>query len=631
MKIKSLTLRISIVVTIMTLFVLLATLLTIYTTAINNHKKEAEQETNLKLDLIVEKLEKVQTTVELAANYSVPALRACMDDTLAVMDILDKIVESNLYVSCAALAYAPNRLPGHPNCMPIAVDNGIFSHYFSDKDVNGEYIYDDWYIVPSLKSVPFWTDPYYNLLDVPVVSYAVPIIDDDHEVSGVLTLAVELTNLNPILAINNHDNDSTDHHSQSVSIILDRNTTFLTTRDQDYILSETLFTLAESQNDSIYKYIGNEILAGHDGEEVLTIKGEKSVISWRVLSDLDWAAVVITPFSEVYASVYSLTYDTIIIALLAALAAIIILYFSVRRALRPFKQLKAATKMVGEGKYDVQLPDKLTERPDEIGDLGREFMHMEKAVKHTIDQLNEQRQLLRNSYDMLSTLLHNVVTQLRLPINNLLGYHEVLGALPENSEEKQTIQNEAKSTGTAILQQFNQLNELSNLISTRTVTDKDSDIIVSSDDFINGFINGVHQLEDHYDLKINDEFTDKRKINICCDTHALEKLLYELIIEAARVSNAHDIGLKFLFNADATALRIAIIAKTNDPIPEEEKPNFFIRFAKEKVNAYATSELLPLYICYRIARRLGISLYVEPGNTTSDHTNVFVVEIPKAD
>ncbi|MCR4582991.1 MAG: hypothetical protein K5764_05485 [Prevotella sp.] len=629
MKIKSLTLRISIVVTIMTLLVLLATLLTVYTSAINYQKKEAAQETSYKLDLVIDRLSRVQTSVEQAANYSVMALKSHMADTMAVMEILNNIVATNQYVNCAALAYAPNRLPGHPYCIPIAVNYGVVSHYFSDKDLNGEYIYDDWYIAPSLEGIPFWTDPYYNMLDVPVVSYAVPVASKEHGFEGVLTLAVELTNLNALLTFGPEEKADSTRQSKSVNIILDRNTTFLTTRNKDFIMNETLFTLAESKNDTLYNHIGREILAKRDGEEVVMVEGEKSVITWRVLPDLNWTAMVITPYSEVFASVNALTYLTIFVALLATIAAILILYFSVRRALRPFKRLKSATHLLGEGKYDVQLPYRLTERADEIGDLGREFMRMEKAVKKKIDELEEEHERLRHSYEMLSTLMHNVVSHLRLPVNDMLNYNDALATLANNSEDAELIKKDAQKAASSILQQFNQLNELSNLISTKT-EDEETMIVVSSEDFVEDAMKGAHQLEERFFLTVNEASHDKRKINIRSNTHVLESLLYELIIETAKVSRTSVVNLHFMFNIDMSALRIMIEMPTDKPIPEEEKPNFFKRFAEQKVNAYATSGLLPLYICYMIAKRLGVRIYVEP-NSSKKPVNIFVLEVPKAD
>ncbi len=630
MKIKSLTSRISIVVTIMTLFVLLATLFTIYTTATKSHMKAAAEETSYKLDLEVERLSKVQTSVEHAAKYSVQALQSCMDDTTAVKDILNNIVESNAYVNCAALAYAPHRLKEHSYFIPTAVFYGAVHHYFSNKELDGEYIYDDWYIVPSLEGEPFWTAPYYNLLDVPVFSYAIPIISEEHGFEGVLTLAVELTKLNKLLSQGEDAVADSSRLNRNVNVILDRNTTFLTTRNTDYIMNETLFTLAESTKDTIYSHIGREILAGHDGEVVATIDGEKSVVSWRVLPQLDWTAMVIMPYSEVYAAVNSLAYTTFFVALLAALAAIVILYFSVRRALRPFKRLTAATQLLGEGKYDVELPYSLTERADEIGELGREFMRMEKAVKKNIDELEEEHIRLQRSYDLLSTLMHNSVVHLRLPISDLLNYSDALATMAGNSEEAETIKSEAKQSGISILQNFNQLNELADLISSKPEGD-DTMIVISSNDFVEYAMKGAHQLEERFFLTVNEEFHDKRNIKIRSNTYVLESLLYELIVEAAKVSNTHVIGLHFLVTADLSALRILIEAKTDNPIPEEEKPNFFTRFAEKKVNAYATSELLPLYICYRTSQRLGVRLFVDPKRSKGGNSNIFVLEIPKAD
>ncbi len=630
MKIKSLTLRISIVVSVMTLFVLLATLLTIYAKAINSQMEAAEEETQYKLDLNVERLSKVQTSVEETAKYSIPALTACMDDTMAVMNILNNIVETNPNVNCAAMAYAPNRLQGHPYCIPTAVLYGVVNHYFSDKDLDGEYIYEDWYIAPALEGKPFWTAPYYNLFQIPVVTYAVPVISKGRGFEGVLTLAVELTNLHDLLSQSQSQKADSNNQDKSIITILDRNTTFLTTRNTDYIMNETMFTLAESKEDTLHSYIGHEIMAGHDGKVVATLDGEKSVIASSVMPDLDWTTMVITPYSVVYAYVKELTYTTLFVALLAAIAAITILYFSVRRALRPFQRLKAATHLLGDGKYDVQLPYSLTERPDEIGDLGREFMRMEKAVKRNIDELEEEHKKLQRSYDMLSTLLHNVINNLRLPINNMLTYNEGLAAIATDCEEANEIKKGAKESGIFILQLFNQLNELSQLIST-TADDDDTMIVMSSDDFVECVMQGAQQLKERFFMTINVEYHDKRKINIRSNTHMMECLIYELIIEASKISNSSVIGLYFMFNADLTALRTYIEVETDNPIPEEDKPNYFKRFAEQKLNAYASSHLLPLYICYRISLRLGVKLYLEPRHSQDESKNIFVLEIPKAE
>ncbi len=626
MKMKSLTTRISIIVSVLTLLVLMATLLTVYTIAANNHRKEAAQETQFKLELMMERLSKVQTTVELTATYSVPALKACMDDTMAVMRVLTNIVETNQYVNSAALAYAPNRLPDHPYCMPIAANYGTVSHFFSDKEHNGEYIYEDWYIAPSIEGISFWTDPYFNTLDVPVVSYAVPVKSEEHGFEGVLTLAIELTNLNKLLALNQSEDADSLAQKPSGCVIFDRNTTFLTTSSSEYIMNETLFTLAESKNDTVHSHIGREIVAHRDGEEILNIEGEKSVVTWRVLPKIQWTAMVVTPYSEVFASLNQLTLVTVIVALIAAIAAIIFLYFSVRRALRPIKRLKSATHLLGDGNYDTELPYRLTSRQDEIGDLGREFMRMEKAVKSNIDQLEEERQRVKDSFSMLDTLVHNVISHLRLPINNMISFVDALSSFVDNKDETKMLKDEAKNASVTILQQFNQLNQMANLVSAR---EEDADLmLISSEEFIEDVMKGVRQLEERYLLTIDATYQDKRTIKIRTNTLALETLLFQLVVEASRVSKTNVIELSSRLNQDQTALRILIDAKTSEPIPAEEKSSFFKRFAQQKINAYASGNNLQLYICYQAAKHLGARLYVDTAYTEG---NRFVLDIKRAD
>lgn len=627
MKITTLTSKISIMVTVLTILVLLATLLTVYINAHDSLKREAEDETQYKLDLMIERLEKVQATIELSANYSLQALHASMTDTAAVMSILTNIVEKNQYVNCAAVAYAPDRMPGHTYYMPTAANEGIINNYYTTKEINGEYIYSDWYIVPSLKGVSYWTDPYYNDLKIPVISYAVPITSNEHGFEGVLTVAVELTNLNQLISFEHGDSVASLHnHGSHDNVLFDSHTTFLSSPHTEYIMNETLFTLAELQNDTVCSYVGREILANRNGLEIMVVEGEKSVVAWRKIPKLQWTAMVIMPYTEVFAELNNLTYITIGVAAMAVILAVIILFLAVRRALRSMKRLQKATRLLGEGKYDTELPHKLTSRKDEIGDLGREFMRMEKAVKNTIKDLEEERKRVQSSNETLNTLIHNVVSHLQMPINNMLSFTDGLAALVDDTEEAKVIKNEAQSAGIKILQQFNQLNEMANLV-TSDGEDADSMIVVPSNEFVDGAIKGAYQLEDRFFLSIHEEYRDKRKINIRTNTLTLETLLYQLIIEAAKVSNTNEIGLYSMLNKEETTIRLMIEAKTDHPIPDDEKATFFRRFAEKKINAYAGSDYLQLFICYRTAKHLGARIYVDADYKKG---NLFVIEIQKA-
>ncbi len=622
MKIKSLTRRISIVVTALTVFVLLATISTVYVNSRNSLKKQAEEETQYKLDLMVQSLSTVQASIESAATYSIPALSACMQDTATVMNILMGIVDKSPYINSASVAYAPDCLPGRSYCLPIAVNYGCVSCYYGNAENNGEYIYNEWYMVPAIKGESFWTDPYSNELDIPVVSYAAPISNQENKCQGVLTLSIELSNFVDLLDYQHGDSIHQHHQTRNVNILLDRNTYFLTTPYTEMIMNETLFTLAESLNDSVYSHVGKEIAAGRNGQEVITLENKPSVVTWRVLPKLQWTALVFTPYDEFFATLNQLTATTIIVALMAVFLAVIVLVYSVRHALQPLNRLQSATHQLGEGRYDVKLPDNITCRADEIGVLGREFMRMEQAVQCNVQQLEDEKQRVKENNSMLTNLIQNVVNNMKLPINDMIGFTEGLATMVDNSHEAQVIKTEAYEAGKTILQQFRQLNEMAGLVAARD--DEDNAMIcIPSGEFIAGAMKGAQQLEERFFITIKEEYHDKRQVTIRTNPLQLETLIYQLIVEVSRVSHNNTVKFYTMLNQESTALRFMIEAETSNPIPAEEKVNFFKRFAEQKIEATAGSDYLQLYICYRTSKQLGTRLYVDTNYTEG---NRFILE-----
>ncbi len=625
MKTRTLTSRISIVVTILSLLVLLATLLTVYGTARHYMNEQAVEKMQYELDVIELNLNKVRTSIELTATLAAPQVSQCMSDTTAVTAVLTDLVKKNPFISCAAVAYAPNRLPGVTYNMPVVANYGFISNYFGDKERNGDYTYSDWYIVPERKGMAFWTDPYVNILDSPVVSYAVPLKSEAYGFEGVLTLAVELNYMNKLLS--SQPEDSTDVKKMDQHILFDRNTTFLTTPKSEFIMNETLFTLAESENDTTYSYIGHQIVAGNDGQATMVIDDEKSVVSWRILPELHWASMVITPHSKLFAGLNMLFTIFVIVALVGVVVAVSVLIYSVRKMLGPMKQLKIAAHQLGEGKYDTKLPATVTDRKDEIGVLGREFEDMRNAISTTVEQLEQERKNVQESNQMLTTLIYNVVRHMQLPINSMISFTDGLAALVEDSEEAGVIKNEAKGAGMTILQQFSQLKEMATLVQTRDES-VDERVVISSDEFIEDVMKGAHQLEERYKLTVNEEYRDRRTVKICTNTLTLETLVYQLIIEAAKVSQTDMVGLYYTLNMKETAFRIMIETKPEHPIPVEDREDFFKRFAKQQIDAYAKSDFLQLYLCYRTAKNLGARLFVD---SEYEEANLFVIEIPRVD
>ncbi len=625
MKKISLTTRISLIVTALTIFVLLATISTVYYTAHKSLKVQAEEETQFHLDLMVQRLSTVQTSVETAAINSVSTLHRRLNDTTAILSSLQNIVKNNPYLNSAAVAYAPDYLPNSPYCMPIASRYGSISGHFASREANGEYIYNEWYMVPAANRVSFWTDPYSNELNVPVVSYAVPILNEDKKFEGVLTLSIELSSFVSLLEDHHIDTlgngTSAETHARNLHVLLDRSTSFLTTPHTSYIMNETMFTLAESLSDTTYNHIGKEIVNRNNGQQIIKMDGESCVATWRILPKLQWTAMVITPYSEVFASLSHLTVVSLVIAFLAVLISVLILVISIRHQLNPLKKLKSATHLLGEGHYETSLPAVVLKRHDEIGELGREFIGMRDAVESTIQELEESRENVRETNLMLTMLIQNVVSNMQGPLSDVLGFTDGLAMLAGDSEDARIFKEKADDGGKRVIQQFRQLTEMAHLISLEQ--DDSSLLIVQCDEFMKSLLDSIPQLESKYFITVKKSYYCIRPILIKTDPSRLEALIYQLVFEVANTSGNSEVSLYSTMTPNEKIIRFVAEAETENPIPACDCANFFTQFGKQRIDTYEKSDTLQLYICHYTAKLLGAKLYVD---TDYKAGNRFVLE-----
>ncbi len=625
MKTRSLSVKITLVAAVLALIMMMIVLLVVYGLARNHTNIMFEEKTRFEMDALELNLNKVRNSIELTAALTLPKVTQCMSDTTEVTEVLTDIVKNNQFISCAAVAYAPNRLPGVTYNMPVIANYGFISNYFGDKERNGDYTFSDWYIVPSQKGVAFWTDPYVNILDSPVVSYAVPITSEGYGFEGVLTLAVELNYMNKLLAY--QPNDSTSGGLRDEYMLFDRNTTFLTTPQTEFIMNETLFTLAESKNDTTYSYIGREIVAGHNGQTITMVEGEESVATWRILPELNWAAMIITPRAALYTTLHKVFITLILLGFLAVMIVITVFFYQVRKLLTPIRQLKSVTQKMSEGNGDVEMPASLTSRQDEIGVLGREIARMRDTISADKELLESERQDSQHTYDKLTTLIHNVAGHMKLPVSNMVSATDRLAALVGDDEEGTAAKNDVQGASLTAQQKISQLQEMASLLQEKDEHD-DVRVVMTNEAFIDDAMKGIHQLEERFGLTINEEYRDRRPVKICTNLQTLKTLLYRLIAEAAKVGQTNEVGVYYTLDMQETAFRIMIEAKAAEPIPQEEKEDFFRRYAMQKMEGYENSAFQELYLCYRTARHLGAQLFVDHEYKEG---NLFVIEMPKVE
>ncbi|HZP13210.1 MAG TPA: ATP-binding protein [Nevskiaceae bacterium] len=94
--------------------------------------------------------------------------------------------------------------------------------------------------------------------------------------------------------------------------------------------------------------------------------------------------------------------DLITRAFIGLLAIAAVALLAARRITRPIHGLRTATNELASGKLETRVPEQISRRPDELGQLGRSFNEMAERLQRLLES---QRQLLRDvSHELRSPL-----------------------------------------------------------------------------------------------------------------------------------------------------------------------------------------------------------------------------------
>ena len=203
--------------------------------------------------------------------------------------------------------------------------------------------------------------------NVPVETYAVPIIDSQGNIRAVLAAGMSLTQLSNALV-------NIGYNADTQAVLID-------TRNGGNIIADDssalLLTAPVGDTQAV-----NQLLTGKSGSLATTgSNGKQDLTGFAAVPGLPWGIMVETPSSAAFSILTSLTERAVIYTVLIILLAGIFGVFLVLGITRPLNRLMADTKEIGAGNLDVKLE---TSGRDEIGDLSRAFSDMAAKLKNSM-------------------------------------------------------------------------------------------------------------------------------------------------------------------------------------------------------------------------------------------------------
>ncbi|KIH76878.1 serine phosphatase [Geoalkalibacter ferrihydriticus] len=244
----------------------------------------------------------------------------------------------------------------------------------------------DWYQIPKELGNKEWSEPYYDGGGgtVLMTSCSLPFYEeggDQRHFRGIVVADVSLSWLTEIVA-------SIRVLETGYSVLISRNGAILTHPDKEMIMNETIFTVAEAQNNPSLRDIGRKMVRGESGfTPHIGTNGVKSWMYYAPVASTNWTLAVVFPEAELFAEVRSLTIKIALMGVAGILLLAMAVAFIARSITAPLHALASATQAVAAGDFDAPLPPVRSQ--DEVGKLTQAFSAMNSALKEYIRNLTE--------------------------------------------------------------------------------------------------------------------------------------------------------------------------------------------------------------------------------------------------
>jgi signal transduction histidine kinase/CheY-like chemotaxis protein len=212
--------------------------------------------------------------------------------------------------------------------------------------------------------------------------------------------------------------------------------------------------------------IGPAMLRGLAGSATFREESETYEVVYRPVFGGKWVVATVLPHSTIFQPTLALVRHTLVVAVPLLTAALALLTWYGTRLLVPLQRLARGLRAATEGDLDQEVGG---DSPDEIGQLGRAFDGMARALKATrarqatVDrELAEARDAALAALSSKSEFLATMSHEIRTPLNAIIGLTAQLLETPLQPEQRRDA-DVVRAAGEALLALLNDVLDLSKM------------------------------------------------------------------------------------------------------------------------------------------------------------------------
>ena len=313
-----------------------------------------------------EEVRRITSDLYMAATNTAPFIEEDLDKPDRMYDIMNRMLKLNPYMRSCGIYFVEGYYPQKGRLFaPYASrrDSTIINESQEACDQGNDYVKAEWFKEAISSKEGYWAKPFLDndSAQSPLVSYLLPIRDARQRTVAVLGVDLSLSWLNekmqPTRALNwkNSEEWNPEYQLYMQPYINDDN------KNWGYL------SVADSR------------------EEEKVVEGVKTLLCRQVVKYTDWDICLVMPLFFIDVVGYAIAG----IAIMFILLGLLVVYFfgrrSIKKQVRPLKQLATTADEVAKGNFNTVLPE-LKSR-DEIHMLRDSFGQMQQSLTRYVEDL----------------------------------------------------------------------------------------------------------------------------------------------------------------------------------------------------------------------------------------------------
>ena len=305
--------------------------------------------------------------------------------------LLRKMVQRNDEIYGSTAAFQPYALDPHlPAYAPYYYKSAEGLKLVQLGDQGYDYFKWDWYSIPANTGRNTWSEPYFdegggNIL---MCTYSVPFFRsfgtlDAKVFQGVVTADISLEWLTELI-------ERTTWESRSgFGFLISAKGRFISHPDANFIMKETIFSLADKSGDRELENLGRMMIGGRPGVMRLTdgLADQPAYYAFAPIPSTGWSMAVVIPEDALLEGLTELNQRAVFVAAMGILLMFLVILLVSRSVTEPIRKVVRAAERVAEGDLDVDLSD--IRGNDEVGQLAVSFTSMASDLKRHIEELTQ--------------------------------------------------------------------------------------------------------------------------------------------------------------------------------------------------------------------------------------------------